>query len=224
MNVQPWINLAWLSWILPLIGALLTPLLAKIGGKVRDYGAVFFSFLAMLMTLQLLPLLWMDVEWPIHGGFSWVLVPGAPILGNIGAGMLLDPLSVIMANVVAVISFLIMVYSLGYMHGDPGLTRYWFFMNFFIANMLLLVLSDNLILMLVGWEGVGLCSYALIGYWYQDSKEGWLHYWVGEPPEAYPPSHCGMKAFMVTRFGDLLMIAGILILSLIHISEPTRPY
>ncbi|RLG97166.1 NADH-quinone oxidoreductase subunit L, partial [Candidatus Bathyarchaeota archaeon] len=213
MNVQPWINLAWLSWILPLIGALLTPLLAKIGGKVRDYGAVFFSFLAMLMTLQLLPLLWMDVEWPIHGGFSWVLVPGAPILGNIGAGMLLDPLSVIMANVVAVISFLIMVYSLGYMHGDPGLTRYWFFMNFFIANMLLLVLSDNLILMLVGWEGVGLCSYALIGYWYQDSKEGWLHYWVGEPPEAYPPSHCGMKAFMVTRFGDLLMIAGILILA-----------
>ena len=213
MSVQPWINLAWLSWIIPLIGALLTPLLAKMGGKVRDYGAVLFSFLAMLMTLQLLPLLWMDVEWPIHGGFSWVLVPGAPILGNIGAGMLLDPLSVIMANVVAVISFLIMVYSLGYMHGDPGLTRYWFFMNFFIANMLLLVLSDNLILMLVGWEGVGLCSYALIGYWYQDSKEGWLHYWVGEPPEAYPPSHCGMKAFMVTRFGDLLMIAGILILA-----------
>jgi len=208
-----WEICAWASWLLPLIGALLTPLLAKLGEKVRDYGAVFFSFLAMVMTFTLLPLLFSGVEWPLVTGFSWVIVPNAPMLSEIHAGLLLDPLSIIMANIVAVVSFLIMLYSIGYMHGDPGLTRYWFFMNFFIANMLLLVLADNLILMLVGWEGVGLCSYALIGYWYQDSKEGWLHYWVGEPPEAYPPSHCGMKAFMVTRFGDLLMIAGILIIA-----------
>jgi len=208
-----WEICAWASWLLPLIGALLTPLLAKLGERVRDYGAVFFSFLAMVMTFTLLPLLFSGVEWPLVTGFSWVIVPNAPMLSEIRAGLLLDPLSIIMANIVAVVSFLIMLYSIGYMHGDPGLTRYWFFMNFFIANMLLLVLADNLILMLVGWEGVGLCSYALIGYWYQDSKEGWLHYWVGEPPEAYPPSHCGMKAFMVTRFGDLLMIAGILIIA-----------
>ncbi len=205
-----WEIYAWACWLLPLIGAFLAPVLARLGDKARDYGSVFFSFLAMVMALMLLPLLFTEVEWPLLSRVAWIVVPNSPMLGRIEAGLMLDPLSIIMANIVAVVSFLIMLYSIGYMHGDPGLTRYWFFMNFFIANMLLLVLSDNLILMLVGWEGVGLCSYALIGYWYQDSREGWLHYWVGEPPEAYPPSHCGMKAFLVTRFGDLLMIAGIL--------------
>ena len=112
----------------------------------------------------------------------------------------------------AVISFLIMVYSLGYMHGDPSLTRYWFFMNFFIGNMLLLVMSDNILQMLFGWEGVGLCSYALIGFRYQDSKEDWFTFWVGEPPEVYPPSHCGMKAFITTRVGDVAMFIGAFII------------
>ncbi len=215
MSLEPWAVYAWASWLIPLVGALVTPVLARLGEKVRDYGAVVFSLLAMIMTIGLLPLLFAEVNWPLTSQISWVLIPNSPVLGEIKAGILLDPLSIIMVNIVAVISFLIMVYSVGYMHGDPGLTRYWFFMNFFIASMLLLVLSDNFILLLVGWEGVGLCSYALIGYWYQDSKEGWLHYWVGEPPEDYPPSHCGMKAFLVTRFGDLLMIAGILILAAI---------
>ncbi|MCX8187930.1 MAG: NADH-quinone oxidoreductase subunit L [Nitrososphaeria archaeon] len=213
MSLEYFTTIAWLSWTIPLVGAILTPLLSRIGPKARDYGAVAFSLLAMLMTLQLIPSLMMEVEWPIRSRVSWLIIPGAPIIGEVGAGMLLDPLSVVMVNVVSVVSFLIMLYSLSYMHGDPGLTRYWFFMNFFIANMLLLVLSDNLILMLIGWEGVGICSYALIGYWYQDSREGWLHYWVGEPPEAYPPSHCGMKAFMVTRLGDLFMMAGILMVA-----------
>jgi len=205
-----WRIYAWASWILPLIGALSTPILARLGERVRDYGAACFSFASMLMTSMLIPLLFSEVEWPLTTSIPWVIVPNIPTLGVIRAGLLIDPLSIIMANVVAAVGFLIMVYSIGYMRGDPGLTRYWFFMNFFIANMLLLVLADNMILMLVGWEGVGLCSYALIGYWYRDSREGWLQYWVGEPPEAYPPSHCGMKAFLVTRLGDLLMIAGIL--------------
>jgi len=126
--------------------------------------------------------------------------------------VIIDPLSIIMANVVAVISFLIMVYSLGYMRGDPSLTRYWFFMNFFIGNMLLLVMSDNIVQMLFGWEGVGLCSYALIGFWYRDSKQDWLKCWVGEEPEAYPPSHCGMKAFITTRVGDVALLIGAFII------------
>ncbi|RLI17550.1 NADH-quinone oxidoreductase subunit L [Candidatus Bathyarchaeota archaeon] len=210
--IEVWEICAWGSWIMPIIGALFTPLLAKIGKRVRDYGAVIFSFIAMLMTIQLIPLLFMEVEWPLHSRFPWIIIPDAPILSELEAGILVDPLSIIMANIVSAVSFLIMIYSMGYMHDDPGLTRYWFFMNFFIGNMLLLILSDNLILMMFGWEGVGLCSYALIGYWYQDSREGWLRYWVGEPPEAYPPSHCGMKAFLVTRFGDLLLLAGVLII------------
>jgi len=72
------------------------------------------------------------------------------------------------------------------MEGDPSLTRYWFFMNLFVGNMLLLVLSDNFVQMLFGWEGVGVCSYALIGFWHRDSKEDWLRCWVGEGKESYP--------------------------------------
>jgi NADH-quinone oxidoreductase subunit L len=200
---------AWLCWIFPILGALLTPILAKINSKARDYGAILFSLLAMISTISLIPLLFEHgIHWPINNQLDWIRIPNAPILNELKVGILLDPLSIIMANVVAIISFLIMVYSLAYMHGDPGLTRYWFFMNFFIGNMLLLVMSDNLIQMLFGWEGVGLCSYALIGFWYKDSEKDWLKCWVGEKPEAYPPSHCGMKAFITTRIGDISMLIG----------------
>jgi len=104
-----------------------------------------------------------------------------------------------------------MVYSLGYMKGDRGLTRYWFFMNFFVGSMLLLVMSDNLLQLFFGWEGVGLCSYALIGHWYDDPLDKWVGT-LGDKsmgvPMAYSPSHAGMKALVVTRIGDIgLLIA-----------------
>ncbi|MCX8189092.1 MAG: NADH-quinone oxidoreductase subunit L [Nitrososphaeria archaeon] len=203
----------WLAWIFPIVGALLTPLLAKIGDKVRDYGAVFFSFMAVVSTVSLSSYLFKEhVEWPLHNSIVWLSVEGSPILSEIRAGILVDPLSIIMSNVVSIIAFLIMVYSLGYMKNEEGLTRYWFFMNLFIGNMLLLVFSDNLIQMLFGWEGVGLCSYGLIGFYYKDSKDGWKKYWVGEGDEAYPPSHAGLKAFIMTRFGDLLLFVGAFII------------
>jgi len=205
-----WIWPAWLCWIIPMIGAVLTPVLAKIHPKVRDYGAVLFSFIAAVMAVSLIPFVFEPRL--IQNQVEWVTVPGAPILGQLKAGIIVDPLSIVMANIVAVVSFLIMVYSLGYMHGDPSLTRYWFFMNLFIGNMLLLVMSDNIVQMLFGWEGVGLCSYALIGFWYKDSKEDWLKCWVGEKNEAYPPSHCGLKAFIATRVGDVGLLIGIFII------------
>jgi NADH-quinone oxidoreductase subunit L len=198
---------AWLCWIIPLIGAGLTPIFAKIHPKFRNYMAVLFSFAAALSAGFLIPYLKHPEQ--IENQISWVLVPGAPILQEIKAGVIIDPLSIIMANIVAWISFLIMVYSLKYMEEDPSLTRYWFFMNLFIGNMLLLVMSNNFIQMLFGWEGVGLCSYALIGFWYKDSKEDWLKCWVGEGKEAYPPSHCGLKAFLTTRAGDVGLLIGI---------------
>jgi NADH-quinone oxidoreductase subunit L len=205
-----WVWPAWLCWIIPMVGAGLTPILAKINGRVRDYAAVAFSLAAATLTLSMVPYL---VEGRrIQSQVEWILVPGSPILGSLKAGVLVDPLSVILANVVAVIGSLIMVYSLGYMRGDPSLTRYWFFMNLFIGNMLLLVLSDNFIQLLFGWEGVGLCSYALIGFWYRDSTADWLKCWVGEGREAYPPSHCGMKAFIMTRIGDVAMLIGLFII------------
>ena len=108
-----------------------------------------------------------------------------------------------------------MVYSLGYMKGERGLTRYWFFMNFFIGSMQLIVLSDNFLSMFVGWEGVGFCSYALIGFWFTDEKEKWVgtlgQRALGEE-QAYPPSHAGMKAFVMTRIGDVAFLIGIILL------------
>ena len=196
-------TLGWLTWIFPFIGALLTPLLARVNPKVRDYGAVAFSFLAALSAGLLIPLALSEPPQDLQ--VSWI-----PSL-NIKAGILLDPLTIIMVNVVSWISFLIMVYSLAYMHGDEGLTRYWFFMNFFIGNMLLLVMSDNLLQLFFGWEGVGLCSYALIGHWYKDPVDKWvgtLDQKSLNVPMAYSPSHAGMKALVVTRIGDIgLLIA-----------------
>jgi NADH-quinone oxidoreductase subunit L len=206
-----WIWPAWLCWAFPFLGAVLTPLLAKIHPKVRDYGAVFFSLLGVAMTVMLIPRLFEPAQ--VHNQLTWVALPGAPVFSEVKAGVIVDPLSIILANVVAIISFLIMVYSLGYMKGDSSLTRYWFFMNLFIGNMLLLVVSDNFIQFLFGWEGVGLCSYALIGYWYKDAKEDYLKCWVGEGKEAYPPSHCGMKAQIVTRAGDIGLLIGLFMIA-----------
>jgi NADH-quinone oxidoreductase subunit L len=200
----PW---PWLSWIIPVFGAVLMPLFGKIDHKLRDYGAVFFAALASVAAASMIPSL---LSGHTHGDIkllTWFTFPnGAPL----EIGVLVDPLSIIICNVVAFISFLIVVYSVGYMHGDPNLDRFWFFFLFFIGNMLLLVLSDNLLQTLIGWEGVGLCSYGLIGYYYRDAKERWLG---GPPPtKMFPPSHCGMKAFVVTGIGDVFIIASVFII------------
>ena len=193
----------WLTFGFPFIGAVLTPLFGMIHPKLRDYCAVAFSFLGAVSAGLLAPLI-------ISGSTLDLQVSWIASLG-INAGVLLDPLSIIMANVVAWVSFLIMVYSLAYMHGEEGLSRYWFFMNFFIGSMLLLVMSDNLLQLFFGWEGVGLCSYALIGHWYKDPLDKWVGT-IGDKslnvPMAYSPSHAGMKALIVTRIGDIgLLIA-----------------
>ena len=196
--------LAWLIWVSPIVGALLTPIFAKIHSRVRDIAAVFFTALAALLaTLTALTVSAGDYT------VSWI-----PSL-NITAGVLVDPLSLFMANIVAWISLLIMVYSIGYMREEFGLTRYWFFMNLFIGNMLLLVLSDNLLMMFFGWEGVGLCSYALIGHFYRDEPK----YWVGSPgdkaigvSEEYSPTKAGMKAFIMTRIGDIALLIAIFLI------------
>ncbi len=198
----------WLTWGLPILGAILTPVFTLFGKKVRDIMAPFFALLAALSAL-LLFIRFGD------GSRHLFTYPWIPTLG-INIVLRVDALSIFMANVVAWVSFLIMVYSIGYMKDDPSLTRYWFFMNYFIGNMLLLVLSDNLLQMFIAWEGVGICSYQLIGFWYTDDN---YETWVGDIGKkvlgidtAYPPSHSGMKAFIMTRLGDAGFLVGILTL------------
>ncbi len=108
----------------------------------------------------------------------------------------LDPLSLVMVLVISVVGFLIHLYSSEFMRDEQGYSRYFAYMNLFIGSMLVLVLADNFLLLYLGWEGVGLCSYLLIGFWYTDPANG----------------AAARKAFIVTRIGDTAMAVGIFLL------------
>lgn len=108
----------------------------------------------------------------------------------------LDPLSLVMVTVVTFVSFFIHLYSTGFMAGDPGYSRFFGYMNLFVASMVTLLLADNLLLLYLGWEGVGLCSYLLIGFWYEDPVNG----------------RAARKAFIVTRVGDTAMAIGLFLI------------
>ena len=115
---------------------------------------------------------------------------------SIDIGFLLDPLSMVMVLVVLFIGFLIHIYSVSYMKEDPGFRRFFVYLNLFIFFMVTLVMADNLVLMFVGWEGVGLCSYLLIGFWHEKKSA----------------ADAGRKAFVVNRIGDYGFILGILLM------------
>ena len=118
-----------------------------------------------------------------------------PSLG-ISAGVRVDPLSVFFACLIAFFSFIVILYSLGYMAGEEGLSRYYFFMLLFIGSMIGLVMSDNFLQMFIFWEIVGLCSYSLVSFWYKR-------------PEAV---RAGFKVFLITRIGDVCLLAAIALL------------
>ena len=197
----------WLVWVLPFVGAGIIAAVARAGHRARDYTAVGFALASAISAATLMPLALEGAE--VHSQIPWISSLG------LEAGVLADPLSIIMTNLVAWISFLIMVYSTGYMHGDKDLTRYWFFMLFFIGSMQLIVLSDNLLMLFFGWEGVGLASYALIGFWYYDRKKDYVGvegHIAGGIPMWTSPTHAGMKAFLMTRAGDVMMLAGMFLI------------
>ncbi len=204
----------WLIFILPYVGALVTVALRK-AGRLGDYAATGFAFLSALFAFTMLvPVLQGQ---PISVNNVGPLTTSVPWISGLGltVGVLSDSYTAILTNVVAWVSFLIIFYSLEYMKEDGGHNRYFFFITLFVGSMQLIVLSDNLLSLFVGWEMVGLCSYALIGHYWQDETKDW----VGTPgdkalgeEQAYSPSHAGMKAFVMTRIGDVAMLAGILIL------------
>ena len=124
--------------------------------------------------------------------WTWFDVAGfAPTIG-----FYLDAVSVLWVLVITFVGFLIHLYSTEHMEHDEGFTRFFMYLNLFVASMLVLVLADNLLLLYLGWEGVGLCSYLLISFWQKD------------PQNVYS----GRKAFIVTRVGDTALIAGLFLL------------
>jgi NADH-quinone oxidoreductase subunit L len=124
--------------------------------------------------------------------FEWIAVDKF----KIGAGFVVDQISSIMLLIITGVGTLIHLFSIGYMHHDKGVTKYFSYLNFFVFNMLILVLGDSLLTMFVGWEGVGLCSYLLIGFWFNDSAK----------------AAAGMKAFITNRIGDAAFLLGMFIL------------
>ncbi len=121
--------------------------------------------------------------------FDWITVGTM----NVSFGLRVDALSAVMILVVTGVGTLIHVYSIGYMHEDPSYGRYFAYLNLFMFSMLILVLGDSLLLLFVGWEGVGLCSYLLIGFWFKELKN----------------ADAGKKAFITNRVGDLGFILGL---------------
>lgn len=170
-----------------LLGRLPRPVISFVGCST-----VFLSFALSVMVffeLKAMPAGLRVIEQVL---FTWV--PLGDFNANIG--LLLDPLSAVMILVVSGVGFLIHVYSVGYMHHDPGYGRYFTYLNLFTFAMLTLVLADNFLLMFVGWEGVGLCSYLLIGFWFEKKSA----------------SDAGKKAFIVNRIGDFGFLLGMFLI------------
>lgn len=126
--------------------------------------------------------------------YSWISSGGF----RVSVGFLIDPLTAVMLIVVTSVSLLVHIYSIGYMHGDPGYYRFFSYLSLFTFSMLMLVTGNNLLQLYFGWEAVGLCSYFLIGYWYQKQSA----------------ADAGKKAFIVNRFGDFGFGLGVILVFL----------
>ncbi|MDX2002028.1 MAG: NADH-quinone oxidoreductase subunit L [Chitinophagales bacterium] len=175
---------------LPLLGFLTSnKRLGKTLNGITSSGVILAAFLLSLgCFLELLG---------GHAPFSYQLFEWMAV-GNlhISFSFMVDQLTSLMLLVITGVGFLIHVYSIGYMHDDEGFSRYFGYLNLFIFFMLLLVMGDNYLVMFTGWEGVGLCSYLLIGFWFKNQEY----------------NNAAKKAFIMNRIGDLGFILGILLL------------
>ena len=187
------IELAWLIPVFPVIGVLINGLFGRhVGEKAGPIASV-------MAGLSLLVVLGIASEMIFGAGGShtiplWTWVEAGSL--SVSMSFLIDPLSTIMLLVVAGVGFLVHVYAVGYMHEDPGYPRFFAYLNLFMLSMFLLVLGDNYLVMFVGWEGVGLCSYLLIGFWYEKKSA----------------SDAGKKAFIVNRIGDAGFLLGMFLI------------
>ena len=195
------INLIYLTILFPLLGFLFNGLLGpkikneKIIGIVGS-GAIGLSFIIAIGALFETIALPVDQRLTIVTLFQWIDVAGL----NVHFAYQVDQLSLVMSLVVTGVGFIIHVYSIGYMHGDKSFWRFFAYLNLFIFAMMNLVLADNFLLLFLGWEGVGLCSYLLIGFWYERKFEN------------STTASAGLKAFVVNRIGDFGFLLGMFLI------------
>jgi len=189
----------WLIPLFPLLGALLNglagrPLHRRFGEKIISAIGVslpWASFVVAAISFFKLQSLPAGAQLSDHL-WTWLSIGQM----EVPFALSMDALSAMMALIVTFVGSLIHVYSIGYMHQDAGYSRFFAYLNLFLFAMLVLVLGNNLLLMFVGWEGVGLCSYLLIGFWYEDLNN----------------ARAGMKAFVVNRIGDFGFLVGLFVL------------
>ncbi len=165
-------------------------MVAKFRRRSVGWYAVLVTLVSAVNTVSLIPSVI-----NAHGEAQLYSMPWMQSM-KINLSVLIDPLSIMMANIAACVGLLIMIYSVNYMEKEKGTPRFFFFMLLFVGGMIGLVMANNLLQMYMFWETVGLCSYALIGFWYTR-------------PES---AKAGMKAFIVTRIGDIFLLLGILLL------------
>ncbi|MGH7376229.1 MAG: proton-conducting transporter membrane subunit, partial [Candidatus Methylomirabilales bacterium] len=186
------VSLVWLVPVLPLLGVLINGLFGRTLIREKAHlvavpAAGLSCLVALLVFLDALR--GATLDWDVY---TWMAAGDL----KVSVGFLVDPLSAVMMLTVTFVGFVIHVYSIGYMHGDPGYPRFFTYMNLFMFAMLMLVLANNYLVLFLGWEGVGLCSYLLIGYWY----------------EKHSASTAGNKAFIVNRIGDFGFLLGLFLL------------
>ena len=179
----------------PLVGAIVAGLFGKVVGRSGAHWVTTLSVaLSCALSLYVFKFIVMDGGAAFNGTvYTWLVSEGI----NFEVGFLIDKLSVMMMVVVTFVSLMVHIYTIGYMHNDPGYQRFFSYISLFTFSMLILVMSNNFMQLFFGWEAVGLVSYLLIGFWYK--RESAIY--------------ANMKAFLVNRVGDfgfLLGIAGVL--------------
>ncbi|MEM7275667.1 MAG: proton-conducting transporter membrane subunit, partial [Actinomycetota bacterium] len=180
------IDAAWLIPAFPLVGFSLLVLFGRrLGEPAAGWLATFASLGSFVTTVVVFAGLLgepADERFHIQTIFTWIAAGSF----SVDIGLLVDPLAITMCLFITGVGTLIHLYSIGYMHGDPNFSKFFIYLNLFIASMILLVLGDNLLLTFLGWEGVGACSYLLISFWFGDEAN----------------AGAGKKAFVTNRVGD----------------------
>src|SRR5262245_66063571 len=194
------VALMWLIPLFPLLGATVNGLFGKrlqdqFGKRaVHTVALGAMALAAATSVFYFVKLLSLSAEARFLHSVAFPMISIGKLKVDMAFAM--DPLSGMMALIITIIGSLIHIYSAGYMHEEPAYWRFFCYLNLFVFSMLLLVLGDNFIIMFFGWEGVGLCSYLLIGFWYTDVAK----------------AKAGMKAFIVNRVGDFGFVTGMFFL------------
>ncbi len=184
--------LIWLIPLLPFVGFLLNVFVIRRerqAGLVAS-GLVLGSFVVTLIAVAMLAGLPPEERRVVSVAWEWINTGSF----QVPFAIMFDPLTAVMALLITGVGGLIHIYSIGYMHGDPRVVRYFAYLNLFVTMMLFLVMANNLLLLFLGWEGVGLCSFLLIGFWF----------------ERKTASEAAVKAFVVNRIGDAAFILAML--------------